>query len=120
MRKTAAWTAVAALVLSIGVATAAAEDRGDRDGTHGVRATTVTVKMRDDVFRPRTITIAKGTKVTWVNRGAVIHTATSTKGLWDSGNVDPGDSWSRVFKKVGTFRYVCLLHLDMKGKVVVT
>ena len=81
---------------------------------------TTRVRAKDNFFRPRTITVERGTRVKWVNRGSNPHTTTSTKGLWDK-DLPVGGSASRVFRKVGTFRYVCTIHEDlgMRGKVVV-
>jgi plastocyanin len=78
------------------------------------------VRMIDDAFRPRNITIARGTKVRWRNRGIASHTTTSNTGIWDSGLVAPGDSWGRVFKKAGTFKYHCSVHPTMTGVITVT
>jgi plastocyanin len=79
------------------------------------------VKIVNFAFKPKTITIAKGTKVRWTNRGSANHTTTSNKGLWDSGVLAPGASFGRVFRKVGTFKYHCTIHPTlMHGKIVVT
>jgi plastocyanin len=77
------------------------------------------VKIVDFAFRPKTLSVAKGTRVKWVNRGNVTHTTTSNKGLWNSGKLAPGDTFSRVFKKAGTFKYHCSIHPSMVGKIVV-
>jgi plastocyanin len=84
------------------------------------RATTARVRIVDDAFRPRVLTISRGTRVRWVNVGSSVHTTTSTRGLWDSGLLEPGESYSRVFRRSGTFRYVCTVHTSMTGKVIVT
>jgi plastocyanin len=77
------------------------------------------VKIVDFAFHPKTLSIAKGTKVKWVNKGSTSHTTTSNKGLWDSGVLAPGQTFSRVFKKAGTFKYHCTIHPTMVGKIVV-
>jgi plastocyanin len=80
------------------------------------------VRMRDNFFMPRRITVEKGSRVRWVNGGSNPHTTTATNGSWDSGTIDPGDpAFSRRFRKRGTFRYNCSIHVDqgMRGKVVV-
>lgn len=77
------------------------------------------VKMVDFAFRAKTITISKGTRVRWTNKGAVAHTSTSNTGKWDSGTIAPGGSFSRVFRAKGTFRYHCSIHSSMTGKIVV-
>jgi plastocyanin len=78
------------------------------------------VKANDNFFGPRKITVERGTRVRWVNRGSNPHTTTSKSGLWDK-DIPVGGAASRVFKKRGTFRYICTIHADqgMRGKVVV-
>jgi plastocyanin len=78
------------------------------------------VRIVDFAFRPRRLEVPKGTRVRWVNRGDVAHTTTSTTGLWDSGALAPGETFSRVFRTRGTFRYRCTIHPDMTGRIVVT
>jgi plastocyanin len=96
-------------------------ERGARSSERSTLAATgSTVKIVDFAFRPGTLTIAKGTRVKWTNKGAVTHTSTSNKGVWDSGLIAPGDSFSRVFKKAGTFKYHCTIHPTMTAKIVVT
>lgn len=78
------------------------------------------VRMADryrNIFRPRTIDIAPGDVVKWVNVGAITHTATGTG--WDSGAIGPDESYRRRFRREGTFRYRCVLHPEMTGAVVV-
>jgi plastocyanin len=81
-------------------------------------AATVRVRANDNFFGPRKITVEKGTRVRWVNRGSNPHTTTGKS--WDK-DIPVGGSASRVFKRRGTFRYVCTIHVDlgMRGKVVV-
>ena len=68
---------------------------------------------------PATATVTKGTVVSWKNTGFFGHTSTSNTGLWNSGPVGPGKTFSRAFKKAGTFRYHCTIHSGMTGKIVV-
>jgi plastocyanin len=86
----------------------------------GGTISTVRVRARDNFFVPKTITVERGTRVRWVNRGDNTHTTTSKAGLWDK-PLPPGGSASRVFRKTGTFRYICSIHVDegMRGRVVV-
>lgn len=89
-------------------------------GASPAAGVTARVRARDNFFRPRTITVERGTRVRWVNRGSNPHTTTSTKGLWDK-DIPVGGSASRVFRRRGTFRYICTIHEDlgMRGRVVV-
>ena len=78
------------------------------------------IRIVDNAYRPRGITIARGTTIRWVNAGDVLHTSTSSTSLWNSGLLDPGETFSRVFRRAGTFRYTCTLHPAMTGRIVVT
>src|SRR4051794_21956520 len=71
-------------------------------------------------FTSKTITITKGSKVTWhwVNGS---HTVTFVKGAFDKSLNKTNPTRSRTFKNAGTFKYYCRFHhsLGMTGKVVV-
>jgi len=82
-------------------------------------AETVTIEIKDFLFQPNKITINLGDTVKWTNKGQFPHTSTSDKGLWDSSTLSAGASFSRVFKKPGTFAYHCAIHPGMKGTVSV-
>jgi plastocyanin len=72
-------------------------------------------------FRPARLVVAAGTKVTWVNRDDLPHTATSSARprLFDSGALDTDQKFSHVFTRAGTYDYFCTLHPRMTGKVIV-
>lgn len=82
-----------------------------------------TVSMVDYKFNPTTRNVHKGSTVTWTNDGGVAHTTTAHNqaGLaWDSGNMDPGKTYSRTFNDVGDFSYHCDYHPAMVGRITVT
>lgn len=68
-----------------------------------------------DAFGENPLVVQRGTKVTWVNNDAVAHTATSNTGLWNSGSIPPGGSYSHVFSDPGDFAYSCTIHPQMQG-----
>src|SRR5687768_508275 len=77
------------------------------------------VKIVDFAFQPKRVEIPQGTVVKWVNRGAETHTVTSATGKFDSGDIAPGDTYTRKFKQTGVFKYFCEIHPDeMRGKVL--
>lgn len=69
-------------------------------------------------FRPATLTVERGTRVRWVNRGSLTHTSTSNTDRWDR-TIPPGGAFSRVFRRRGTFRYHCSIHAEMTARIVV-
>ena len=78
----------------------------------------------DTCYIPTTITIESGMNVTWVNEDSAFHSVTSGSydaptELFDSGYMDPYESYTVTFDQAGTFDYFCTLHPWMKGQVVV-
>ena len=70
-------------------------------------------------FDPAEVTIPTGTAVAWANEDTVPHTVTSVDGVFDSGIFDPGGNFNWTFDQPGTFPYVCQLHPQMQGTVIV-
>ncbi|MBA4169310.1 MAG: cupredoxin family copper-binding protein [Chloroflexi bacterium] len=87
--------------------------------TTPARAATHAVEIADFAFAPATLTITVGDTVTWTNEDAVAHTATSTTGVFDSGDLEQGESYSVTFTAPGTYDYLCTPHPSMTGRVVV-
>ena len=83
------------------------------------RAATHAVDISDFAFSPATLTITAGDTVTWTNGDPVIHTATSTTGAFDSGDLAEGESFSFTFTTPGTYDYLCTPHPTMTGQIVV-
>jgi plastocyanin len=101
----------------------------------------VTVQMTDQLqFDPADITIALGQTVTWVNNSAIPHTTTDDPAknpvaqdhpeysqlpdgatAWDSGLLQPGESFSYTFTVAGEYHYFCIPHAlsNMLGTITV-
>jgi len=78
------------------------------------------VEIKGFAFSPNSIQVAAGTTVTWTNSDTTTHTVTADDGSFDSGNLDPGKTFSFTFDKAGTFTYHCAIHPNMKATIVVT
>ncbi len=79
-----------------------------------------TIIVQSASFQPDSLTVPAGTTVTWINRDIVRHTVTSTEGLFDSGRLESGGSFTYTFEEPGTFDYYCTIHPVMQGTVIVT
>lgn len=77
------------------------------------------VTIQNFAFSPQTITVAKGTSVTWMNNDSTSHTVTSDSNLFDSGPISPGATFSFTFNQTGMFPYHCKIHLSMTAQVIV-
>ena len=80
----------------------------------------VVVRIQDFAFAPRTLDIAAGTTVVWINEGAVPHTVTADDGrAFNSGAIAGGGSWVFRFTAPGRYAFSCEPHPGMQGVVVV-
>jgi nitrite reductase (NO-forming) len=70
-------------------------------------------------FSVNVLIVKVGTTVTWTNNDpGQMHTVTSD-GVFDSGFLMTGDSFSYTFDEVGEFEYYCQPHPWMRAKVIV-
>lgn len=79
-------------------------------------AATRTVRVADNVFKAKTITINRGDTVVWKWVGKNPHDvrfSSFRSPLKTSG------TYKRRFTKRGTFRYRCAIHSGMTGRVIV-
>jgi plastocyanin len=78
------------------------------------------VAIGDFTFGPETLSVAKGTYVTWTNTDASPHqvTVAAANGLRTPVMLQ-GQKQTLRFDSTGTVDYICGLHPNMKGKVVV-
>jgi len=70
----------------------------------------VTVLVVDVNFREKEVTVPVGTTITWMYNGNLPHTVTSDDGLFESGTLSSGGSFSYTFDEAGTFAYYCRFH----------
>ena len=83
------------------------------------------VALTIDRFSLRDAQIKVGETLVWTNVDGVPHTITSgSQGQvepgFDSGYVEPGQSFALTFQEPGEYSYTCLLHPFMNAKIVVT
>ena len=80
--------------------------------------------IEDICYIPSNIVVEKGKSVTWLNEDSSFHSVTSgfypePSGLFDSGHLDPYQSYTLSFDEFGTYDYFCTLHPWMKAQVIV-
>ncbi|HAR99921.1 MAG: Blue (Type 1) copper domain protein [Candidatus Moranbacteria bacterium GW2011_GWC2_37_73] len=76
-----------------------------------------TITIQNFAFSPATITVKKGTTVTWTNNDSAPHQINSA--TFNSNLFNKGQTFSFTFNEVGTFDYFCAIHPSMIGKVIV-
>ena len=84
----------------------------------GVEPVTVqdarSLNIGDRFFDPRMPPSARST-ITWTNNGALPHAVTADDGSFDSGVLNPGDSYTVAFDEQGTVTYFCAVHPEMRA-----
>jgi plastocyanin len=80
---------------------------------------TWSVNIGDNFFDPPNAAVEPGSTITWTNNGAKPHTVTADDGSFDSGVLNPGDSYTVAFDGQGTVTYHCTIHPNMVGSVTV-
>jgi len=80
--------------------------------------------IEDICYIPSNIIVEKGKSVTWLNEDSSFHSVTSgfypePSGLFDSGHLDPYQSYTLSFDEIGTYDYFCTLHPWMFAQVIV-
>jgi plastocyanin len=91
----------------------------------GCSATTAvatnSVTIQASAFSPKCIKVSAGDTVTFTNRDTIIHTVTAdgVPAAYDSGHLNPGQSFQQPFSAPGTSTYFCQIHLGMTGTVIV-
>jgi plastocyanin len=89
--------------------------------------TPTTITIQNFAFSPDTITVPRGTTVTWVNQDTVNHLivndargSVAQGALFTSNSLANGATYSFKFDNSGTYPYHCSIHPSMKATVIVT
>lgn len=75
--------------------------------------------LGSSAYMPNPVTVNVGSSVTWTNTDTVAHTSTSNTGVFNSGSLAPGGTFSFTFQSAGTYPYHCSFHPGMVASVVV-
>ena len=72
-------------------------------------------------YAPDNITVVVGINntVIWTNNDNEPHTVTASDGSFNSGNMNPGVTFTYTFTKPGIYTYICTYHPWMHGYVTV-
>jgi len=68
---------------------------------------------------PQPLTVKRGTTVRWTNTDTTAHTVTASNGAFSSPQLRKRGGYARWLARTGRFAYICALHPQMKGVVVV-
>jgi plastocyanin len=77
------------------------------------------VAIQNMAYNPSTLTVKAGTTIKWTNLDPATHDVTSDTGVFQSGNMTNGQTYSYTFNQTGTYPYHCIIHPSMKASIVV-
>ncbi len=77
------------------------------------------VAIKNFKFVPPSLTVEPGTAVTWVNNDEEPHNVVSPDRVFRSKAIDGGEKFTAVFDKPGTYKYICAVHPQMRGEIIV-
>jgi plastocyanin len=110
----AAWAVTAVMAVMAGLGTG-----GSAGAAPAAMVDTGRITIKDFMFSPMTITVKAGGIVTWANSDDEPHTVVSDAGLFRSGAVDTGETFTFRFDRPGTYHFTCSIHPRMVGTIIV-
>jgi plastocyanin len=118
-----------ALVAVLPLGACGKDDKGDQGAKPPPSSAQGSVPLSGDApvdivnfeFKPQTVTVKPGTKVTWTNGETAIHNIKDTSALATpvSKEMGKGDTFSITYPSPGSYSYICGIHTYMKGSVEV-
>jgi len=116
--------AIAAVALALGGAGAVAGASGAAEEPSASASATKTVKVADNFFSPKKLSVAKGTTIKWKwsNRNADSHDVylnKKPKGVkrFQSPPAATFFSYKRKLEKAGTYKILCTFHENMTMRI---
>jgi len=109
--------ACAGLLASCSSSGGGSKSGGSSSGGGGATGNAVDVKNFS--FNPSSLTVSKGTKVTWTFDDSAKHNVTDSKNTFKSSDLSGGGKYSFTFTNAGTYSYICSIHPYMKGTITV-
>jgi plastocyanin len=83
----------------------------------GASAAAIPVAIPGFSFQPKRVVALVGDTLTWTNASGQTHTVTADDDSFDSGALEPGQSFAHTFAEQGAFTYYCTIHRFMTGEV---
>jgi len=84
-----------------------------REGAVGAGSEATEVAIRNFAFAPAELEVTSNTEVTWTNEDPAPHTVTAEDGSFNSGTLEPGQTFSVAVEGKGPVTYLCEIHPEM-------
>lgn len=108
-------------ILGSGGTSNSTQDSKTAKATHTPPANPDAISIVNAKYRPKNLSVKVGTTLTWTNSDSTPQSVTSdTPGLFDSGPLSPGATWSYTFSQAGVFPYHSTATTSTFGSITVT
>lgn len=78
------------------------------------------INIKNNIFSPSQINVAKGGTVVWTNNDTTDHTVTIDNGDGPKSEaIKPGATYEYTFTEARSYQYHCTFHTSMRGTIVV-
>ena len=90
-------------------------------GTSSTSGSAASITIKNFAFRPASMTVKAGTRITVTNQDSATHTVTADNNSFDTGNISGGASKTLTApNNPGSYAYHCMIHPFMHGRLIVT
>lgn len=114
--------ALVAALFAVGAAVSSQEGGGDTTPATTVAAAGAAfdIEIAEFAFGPADAVVPVGTTVTWTNNDGFDHTIVAANDAFpESPSLGDGATYSFTFTEPGTYPYICGIHPQMRGTIVV-
>jgi len=87
---------------------------------HRAIAADAVIAIDNFTFSPNPLSVARGTTVGWTNRDDIPHAIYCPALGLRSQPLETNDTFRHRFDRTGTFDYICSIHPNMRGRIVVS
>ena len=102
--------------------TATTEKPASGGGDEAAAGKPFEIEVVDIDYDPKDATVKQGVTVKWTNTGKLPHTVTKDGGPggdFDSGTMQPNDTYEQTFDTAGKIDYLCTIHSGQTGSLTV-
>ena len=112
--------ALVAALFAVGAAVSSQEDEPVAAPTTVAAGAAFDVEIAEFAFGPADAVVPVGTTVTWTNNDGFDHTIVAANDAFpESPSLGDGATYSFTFTEPGTYPYICGIHPQMRGTIVV-
>jgi len=112
--------ALVAALFAVGAAVSSQEDEPVAAPTTVAAGAAFDVEIAEFAFGPADAVVPVGTTVTWTNNDGFDHTIVAANDAFpESPSLGDGATYSFTFTEPGTYPFICGIHPQMRGTIVV-